>query len=568
MKKITLLLALFVASLSYGQVVINELDADQTSTDTTEFIELLTDAPNQSLDGFIVVLFNGSNDLSYDTIDLTGFTSDADGFFIIGSDAVSGVDVALGAENTIQNGADAVAIYEDDAANFPEGTAVTMDNLVDALVYGTNDDDDMELLTGLGETVQYNEDANNNGADTESIQRAPDGTYCVGLPTLRDENIDCGVVCPLQVSVESVVCDAVTGGTDTYTTTLSFTGGGTDTYTITSTEGTVSGDNPDTDATGSIFISGVEEGVDFTYSITSTTCDISNMINAPVCVPASDVNSIAELRDGTIGLTYTLTSEAILTFQRSERNQKWIEDATAAILIDDAAGIINTIYTEGDGITGISGELGEFGGVLQFVPDADTGTATSTGNVIVPQIITIDQLVANVDEYESELISFAGVTYADGDGSTVFEEDTNYDISDASGTVIHRTSFDADDTDYIGQLIPSSTITTYVALGSRFNDDAQVLVRRAEDIMLTLGTEDNALAGLSIYPNPTSAGYVNIVSPVAGDMNVVVYDVLGKQVINTTITNDRLDINTLKSGVYIMNITQGNASTTKKLVVK
>lgn len=567
MKKITLLLALFVASLSYGQVVINEVDADQTGTDTTEFIELKSDAANQSLNGLIVVLFNGSNDASYTTVDLSGFTTDANGFLIIGSDATPGVDIALGEDNTIQNGADAIAIYQDSAANFPNGTPATINNLIDVIVYGTGDDDDIELLTIFDQTVQYDEDANGN-KDSESIQRAPDGTYCVGLPTLRLENIDCGIVCPLQVSVDSVTCDAVTSGTDTYTTILSFTGGGTEDYTITTTSGTIGGDNPDTATSGNITITGVDEAVDFTYSITSALCTITNVINAPDCIPASDVNSIAELRAGVVGQSYTLTSEAILTFQTSERNQKWIEDATAAIVIVDFDGIITTAYNEGDGITGISGTLDEFSGLLQFRPDADPGAATSTGNPLTPQVITMTQFDSNFVDYESELISFTNVTYTAGDGTATFAEDMNYEINDATGSTTHRTNISAEDTDYIGQIIPSGTIVTYVALGARFNDDAQVLVRRASDIMVTLGTEDNVLDTLSIYPNPSNTGYINIASQVAGDMDIVVYDVLGKQVISTIIATNRLNISSLKSGVYIMKISQGNASTTKKLVVK
>jgi len=39
-------------NFSYGQVVINELDADTPSTDTQEFVELKSDSPNFSLDGY------------------------------------------------------------------------------------------------------------------------------------------------------------------------------------------------------------------------------------------------------------------------------------------------------------------------------------------------------------------------------------------------------------------------------------------------------------------------------------------------------------------------------------
>jgi hypothetical protein len=73
---------------------------------------------------------------------------------------------------------------------------------------------------------------------------------------------------------------------------------------------------------------------------------------------------------------------------------------------------------------------------------------------------------------------------------------------------------------------------------------------------------------LSIYPNPTSLGYVNISSKSQTALKINVFDVLGKQVISKTVNNNRLDVSTLTSGIYIMKISQDDATTTKKLVIK
>jgi hypothetical protein len=187
MKKITLIASLLFCTISFSQIRINEVDVDQDGTDAMEFIEILSDSPNFSLEGYIVVLYNGSDDESYKTVDLTGYVTDANGFFILGGSGVAGVDIAIGTTNTIQNGPDAIAVYQDDASNFPNGTPVTNTNLIDAIVYGTNDDDDPELLAGLDQTVQYDEDLNGN-SETESIQNDGAGSFCVNLPTLRDVN--------------------------------------------------------------------------------------------------------------------------------------------------------------------------------------------------------------------------------------------------------------------------------------------------------------------------------------------------------------------------------------------
>jgi len=171
LKKLPFILMLLFSIIVNAQtIVINEIDADTPSTDVLEFVELKTDTPNMALDGYVVVHFNGSNDLSYASYDLDGYTSDVNGIFVLGNAGVSPTPSIIFGSNGLQNGADAVAIYNDDASNFPSGTAVTATNLVDAIVYDTSDGDDSGLLVGLGQTVQYNE-AQNGDKDNHSLQR-------------------------------------------------------------------------------------------------------------------------------------------------------------------------------------------------------------------------------------------------------------------------------------------------------------------------------------------------------------------------------------------------------------
>ena len=84
----------------------------------------------------------------------------------------------------------------------------------------------------------------------------------------------------------------------------------------------------------------------------------------------------------------------------------------------------------------------------------------------------------------------------------------------------------------------------------------------------TLSANDFNTNNFKLYPNPTSKGFVNISSNNSAAMKVIVFDVLGKQVINEMVSNKRLDVSSLNTGVYIMRVTQDNASITKKLVIK
>lgn len=188
MRTFQLILSVCLVICSYttqAQIVINELDSDTPSTDTMEFIELKSDTPQMPLDGFVLVLFNGStsgNDSSYFALDLDGFTTDINGIFLMSNNDVSPVGDFILFDSTIQNGADAVAIYQGNASEFPDGTLATTTNLIDALAHDTNDADDTVLLGLLGLTEQINEGENGNQT-TESIQRDNDGSYFVGPPT-------------------------------------------------------------------------------------------------------------------------------------------------------------------------------------------------------------------------------------------------------------------------------------------------------------------------------------------------------------------------------------------------
>ncbi|HXQ74423.1 MAG TPA: Ig-like domain-containing protein, partial [Pyrinomonadaceae bacterium] len=174
-----------------NNVIINELDSDTAGTDTLEFVELYDGGVgNTSLTGLVVVFFNGSNDLSYRAIDLDGFSTNAAGYFTIGNAAVAGVDLTF-PNDTLQNGADAVALYAANATNFPTNTPVSTANLRDAVVYDTADADDPGLLVLLNAGQPQVDESGAGDSTTASIGRCPNGdggarnttTYVARTPT-------------------------------------------------------------------------------------------------------------------------------------------------------------------------------------------------------------------------------------------------------------------------------------------------------------------------------------------------------------------------------------------------
>ena len=291
----------------------------------------------------------------------------------------------------------------------------------------------------------------------------------------------------------------------------------------------------------------------------------SDMITFDVA-SLTQVMTIADLRAGTIGEIYELTGEAVISYIVTEgnRNQKYIQDATGGILIDDVPGTLSTAFNIGDGITGLQGELSSFSGLLQFNPVANN-TASSTGNTITPVEITAGELLTNGENYESELITVLNVDFA---VTGTFTDNTNYDITTAGGsdTTVCRVAFG--DENLIGANIPTST-SAVTGLGGEFNGTYQVLPRYLTDVLgATLSNDNFNVSEFSIYPNPTTNGKVTISSTNSEAISVVGFDILGKEVLSSQVSNNTLDVSDLKTGVYILKISQDNATVTRKLIIK
>jgi hypothetical protein len=72
---------------------------------------------------------------------------------------------------------------------------------------------------------------------------------------------------------------------------------------------------------------------------------------------------------------------------------------------------------------------------------------------------------------------------------------------------------------------------------------------------------------LGFYPNPVSTGKIYITSKTAMDKEVTIFNVLGKQVLQQTVSKE-LSISSLSPGVYIVKIREGEATVTRKLIIK
>ena len=81
-------------------------------------------------------------------------------------------------------------------------------------------------------------------------------------------------------------------------------------------------------------------------------------------------------------------------------------------------------------------------------------------------------------------------------------------------------------------------------------------------------TNSNSISGLTMYPNPLKGNTLFITSTANAEMNVKIYNVLGKEVLSTKVNNTSVDVSNLASGVYMVKITEEGKTATRKLVIQ
>ena len=331
-------------------------------------------------------------------------------------------------------------------------------------------------------------------------------------------------------------------------------------------------DNSSTEYSGAIDLLETTTVKAIAYSGTLSPSPINS---ATYTIVNNDKETLLALRTSATGQSYRYTGEAVMThFRPTNRNQRYIQDASGAVLIDDNPGRITTTYNVGDVFSGLIGNLGAFSGTTQFVPQLDPGTPAA--NVAVePPTVTLAELDFAI--HESMLVRIENVSFsATGD----FSSSTNYQITDPSlgegETVVFRTSFG--EANYIGQPIPEDEVNL-TALVTQFSGTIQLVARSLDDFEivtsneLTEGPQEFSLN--QNYPNPFNPSTLiryNIAE--ASEVRLAVYDILGRRV--ATLVNElqtpgaytvNFNANHLASGTYIYRLEAGNFVSIKKMML-
>lgn len=358
--------------------------------------------------------------------------------------------------------------------------------------------------------------------------------------------------CDIQLSTIMTSCDAETQGTDNFTTTIDFSGGNTGVmYTITAKDdndndvGTVGGANPNNIESGQIIITGVPEGTDFTVKViggSGSSCDLTRNINAPTCLPASCAAT------GSIIITEIMQNPSKVNDDRGEYFEVY---NTTNNSLDLQGWVLKAGSTSSPSAHTIaSSVIVPANGYVVFGENADSNT---NGGVSV--------------DYQYDAALFLG----NGSSKVVIE---------CGGNVIDDVTYDNGATfpDPNGKSMELST-NKYSATD---NDDGANWGESTTDLgngdfgtpgtvnSFTLSIVRNEIEGFALYPNPVRDGKLNIRSNSTDKKQVSIFNVLGKNVLNATVTgtNSEINVSSISSGVYILKVIEGTKTATSKLVIR
>ncbi len=244
------------------------------------------------------------------------------------------------------------------------------------------------------------------------------------------------------------------------------------------------------------FVLQLQDGT--SYDVTVNIDDNGNVVasdnvsfSVGVLTQVADITALrADISTNGIGNYYEITGESYVNQTDSYKNRKWIQDSNSSsvsgMLIYDEDGIIETTYSIGDAVTGLQGYTAEVYGTLRFIPFSDSGIIVSSGNTIAPRLVSISNLNADPDTYESTLIRIAGsVEFSDADGTTTFSNGSNYEITDGSTDtegVANSTSVRTEFYGVFNSTIIPSDLQIVVGVAGQYNGAAQVYPRILSDI--------------------------------------------------------------------------------------
>jgi len=202
-----------------------------------------------------------------------------------------------------------------------------------------------------------------------------------------------------------------------------------------------------------------------------TSSTVSKQYTFPVFV-----NNIAAYYAASDATLVNITGD--LTFVYRNGRYVYVKDATGGLLIFDSSNpVITTAYNEGDVFTGgVVGTRSIYNGLDELVPSSNTAAASAT-ETVTPVEVTAAQLLANPEDYVSQLVVVKNGTFAAGSFNT--NSASNINFTQNGSTIAVRNAFKT-----VSATFAAGTEATVVGLVTIYNSAVQLYPRNNNDIVV------------------------------------------------------------------------------------
>lgn len=196
----------------------------------------------------------------------------------------------------------------------------------------------------------------------------------------------------------------------------------------------------------------------------------------PIEVP--DIAAFKAANQATNTTLYKITGD--VTFVYRNGSNMYVRDASGGLLIYDNTPVITTQYQEGDIISGgVIGRYTLYAGLSELIPARNTAVSVSNAGAITPATVTVQDIITNYSQYESQLVKLDDVTF--GSGQFTNTSPTSIAFSQSGDTIAAYNGFRT-----LEMSIEAGSRGDITGFVLRYNTNFQVTPRSNDDIELEI----------------------------------------------------------------------------------
>lgn len=222
-----------------------------------------------------------------------------------------------------------------------------------------------------------------------------------------------------------------------------------------------------------------------------------------------------------------------------------------------------------------------------------SGTPTVTSTINIPSGGNIGDVNVNLNVNHS-YVSDLSITLKSPSNTVVTlfsnscgsNDNINAIFDDAGSPFACLTSSGASTYAVSGTIIPSSSLSAFngeslvgtwtLTISDGFNTDGGALNNWSLNFCTldSLGTQENSFQDFALYPNPNEGNFnIKLTSYSNENIFVLIHDISGRQVyeksfVNSGVFDQNINLNTIKTGIYFVTITDGFKKMKKKIIVE